>query len=36
MEKKLSSIRKISDIQPIEGADMIELAISNKFLLNEK
>ena len=27
MERKLSSIRKISDIQPIEGADLIELAI---------
>jgi RNA ligase (TIGR02306 family) len=27
MERKLASIRKISDIQPIEGADMIELAI---------
>ena len=27
MERKLSSIRRISDIQPIEGADMIELAI---------
>jgi RNA ligase (TIGR02306 family) len=27
MERKLSSVRKISDIQPINGADMIELAI---------
>ena len=27
MERKLASIRKINDIQPIEGADMIELAI---------
>lgn len=27
MERKLASIRKISDIQPIDGADMIELAI---------
>ena len=27
MERKLASIRTISDIQPIEGADMIELAI---------
>lgn len=27
MERKLASIRKISNIQPIEGADMIELAI---------
>jgi RNA ligase (TIGR02306 family) len=27
MERKLASIRIISDIQPIEGADMIELAI---------
>lgn len=27
MERKLASIRKISDIQPIEGADMIELAV---------
>jgi RNA ligase (TIGR02306 family) len=27
MERKLASIRKISDIQPIEGADMIELVI---------
>lgn len=27
MERKLASIRKIGDIQPIEGADMIELAI---------
>ena len=27
MERKLSTVRKISDIQPIEGADMIELAI---------
>ena len=27
MERKLASIRRISDIQPIEGADMIELAI---------
>jgi RNA ligase (TIGR02306 family) len=27
MERKLSSIRRISDIQPIDGADMIELAI---------
>ena len=27
MERKLASIRVISDIQPIEGADMIELAI---------
>jgi RNA ligase (TIGR02306 family) len=27
MERKLSSIRRISDIQPIEGADMIELSI---------
>jgi RNA ligase (TIGR02306 family) len=27
MERKLASIRKISDIQPIEGADLIELAI---------
>jgi RNA ligase (TIGR02306 family) len=27
MERKLASIRKISDIQPIENADMIELAI---------
>ena len=26
-ERKLASIRKISDIQPIEGADLIELAI---------
>jgi RNA ligase (TIGR02306 family) len=26
MERKLASIRKISDIQPIDGADMIELA----------
>lgn len=29
MERKLASIRRISDIQPIEGADMIELAIVN-------
>jgi RNA ligase (TIGR02306 family) len=27
MDRKLASIRKISDIQPIEGADMIELVI---------
>lgn len=27
MERKLSTIRKIQDIQPIEGADSIELAI---------
>jgi hypothetical protein len=27
MERKLASIRRISDIQPIDGADMIELAI---------
>jgi hypothetical protein len=27
MERKLASVRRISDIQPIEGADMIELAI---------
>ena len=27
VERKLASIRRISDIQPIEGADMIELAI---------
>jgi RNA ligase (TIGR02306 family) len=27
MERKLASIRRISDIRPIEGADMIELAI---------
>lgn len=27
MERKLASIRKIKDIQPIEGADKIELAI---------
>jgi RNA ligase (TIGR02306 family) len=27
MERKLASIRRISDIQPIVGADMIELAI---------
>lgn len=27
MERKLASIRKISDLQPIEGADKIELAI---------
>jgi RNA ligase (TIGR02306 family) len=27
MERKLASIRKISEIQPIEGANMIELAI---------
>jgi RNA ligase (TIGR02306 family) len=27
MERKLASVRIISDIQPIEGADMIELAI---------
>jgi RNA ligase (TIGR02306 family) len=27
MERKLASIRVINDIQPIEGADMIELAI---------
>ena len=27
MERKLVSVRTISDIQPIEGADMIELAI---------
>lgn len=27
MERKLASIRRINDIQPIEGADMIELAI---------
>jgi RNA ligase (TIGR02306 family) len=27
MERKLASIRKISEIKPIEGADMIELAI---------
>jgi len=27
MERKLASIRKISDIQEIPGADMIELAI---------
>jgi RNA ligase (TIGR02306 family) len=27
MERKLASVRKISDIQPINGADMIELAI---------
>jgi len=27
MERKLASIRKISDIQPIEGADLIELAV---------
>ena len=27
MERKLASIRKISDIQPIEGANLIELAI---------
>ena len=27
MERKLATVRKISDIQPIEGADMIELAI---------
>ena len=27
MDRKLASIRKISDIQPIEGADLIELAI---------
>jgi RNA ligase (TIGR02306 family) len=27
MERKLASIRKISDLQPIEGADLIELAI---------
>lgn len=27
MERKLASVRTISDIQPIEGADMIELAI---------
>ena len=26
-ERKLASIRIISDIQPIEGADMIELSI---------
>ncbi len=26
-ERKLASIRKISDLQPIEGADLIELAI---------
>lgn len=29
MERKLSSLQIISDIQPIEGADMIELAIVN-------
>ena len=27
MERKLASIRKITDIKPIEGADMIEMAI---------
>ena len=27
MERKLASIRRISDIQPIEGADMVELSI---------
>ena len=27
MERKLATVRKINDIQPIEGADMIELAI---------
>jgi RNA ligase (TIGR02306 family) len=27
MERKLATVRKIVDIQPIEGADMIELAI---------
>lgn len=27
MDRKLASIRKISDLQPIEGADLIELAI---------
>jgi RNA ligase (TIGR02306 family) len=27
MERKLASIRKISDIQPIEGADLIEMAV---------
>lgn len=26
MERKLATIRKITDIRPIEGADMIELA----------
>jgi hypothetical protein len=26
MERKLASIRKISDLSPIEGADKIELA----------
>lgn len=25
-ERKLASIRKISDIQPIEGADLIQVA----------
>ena len=29
MERKLASLQIISDIQPIEGADMIELAIVN-------
>ena len=29
MERKLASLQTISDIQPIEGADMIELAIVN-------
>ena len=29
MERKLASLQMISDIQPIEGADMIELAIVN-------
>ena len=27
MERKLASIKKINNIQPIEGADMIELAV---------
>ena len=27
MERKLATIRKVNEIKPIEGADMIELAI---------
>lgn len=35
MERKLASIRKINDIVPIDGADMIELAIVGGFLFNK-